>query len=177
MPCSPLSADKPLGRINVMKTILYQKKCCYHDNSHKHSRSHGLLLQWGYIHHFVYYHCCVDKKKSQASHYTSHYKKYEHGQALELMGNIWNIKICMGEKTYRFCNLRKWMDYNKNSLPHIKCVLHLFCVVHRPIYDRFMGGTVNGFLSSLYSLRTYVPTPSKTSRLFFLRERGRLYTG
>ena len=23
------------------------------------------------------------KKKSQASHYTSHYKKYEHGQALE----------------------------------------------------------------------------------------------
>ena len=63
MPCSPLLADKSLGRINVMKTILYQKKCCYHDNSHKHSRSHGLLLQWGYIHHFVYYHCCVDKKR------------------------------------------------------------------------------------------------------------------
>lgn len=64
MPCSPLLADKPHGRINVMKTILCQKKkCCYHDNSHKHSRSHGLLLQWGYIHHFVYYHCCVDKKR------------------------------------------------------------------------------------------------------------------
>ena len=26
MPCSPLLADKPHGRINVMKTILYQKK-------------------------------------------------------------------------------------------------------------------------------------------------------
>ena len=33
LPCSPLLADKPHGRINVMKTILYQKKCCYHDNT------------------------------------------------------------------------------------------------------------------------------------------------
>ena len=35
----------------------------------------------------------------------------------------------------------------KNSLPYIKCVLHLSCVVHGPIYDRFMSCTVNGFLS------------------------------
>ena len=35
----------------------------------------------------------------------------------------------------------------KNSLPYIKCVLRLSCVVHGPIYGRFMGCTVNGFLS------------------------------
>ena len=27
----------------------------------------------------------------------------------------------------------------KNSLPYLKCVLHLSCVVHGPIYGRFMG--------------------------------------
>ena len=35
----------------------------------------------------------------------------------------------------------------KNSLPYIKCVLHLSCVVHGPIYGRFIGCTVNGFPS------------------------------
>ena len=27
----------------------------------------------------------------------------------------------------------------KNSLPYLKCVLRLSCVVHGPMYDRFMG--------------------------------------
>ena len=36
----------------------------------------------------------------------------------------------------------------KNSLPYLKCVLRLSCVVHGPIYDRFMGFYVNGFLST-----------------------------
>ena len=35
----------------------------------------------------------------------------------------------------------------KNSLPHLKCVLRLSCVVHGPIYGRFVGFYVNGFLS------------------------------
>ena len=35
----------------------------------------------------------------------------------------------------------------KNSLPYIKCVLRLSCVVHGPIYGRFICCTVNGFLS------------------------------
>ena len=35
----------------------------------------------------------------------------------------------------------------ENSLPYIKCVLRLSCGVHGPIYGRFMGCTVNGFLS------------------------------
>ena len=34
-----------------------------------------------------------------------------------------------------------------NSLPYLKCVLRLSCVVHGPIYGRFMGFYVNGFLS------------------------------
>ena len=32
----------------------------------------------------------------------------------------------------------------------MKCVLRLSCVVHEPIYGRFMGCTVNGFLSLLF---------------------------
>ena len=41
----------------------------------------------------------------------------------------------------------------KNSLPYLKCVLRLSCVVHGTIYGRFMGFYyVNGFLSKpLYS--------------------------
>ena len=35
----------------------------------------------------------------------------------------------------------------KNSLPYLKCVLRLSCVVKGPIYGRFMGFYVNGFLS------------------------------
>ena len=35
----------------------------------------------------------------------------------------------------------------KNSLPYLKCVLRLSCVVHRPIYGCFMGFYVSGFLS------------------------------
>ena len=43
----------------------------------------------------------------------------------------------------------------KNSLPYLKCVLRLSCVVHGPIYGRFMGcsSTVNGFLS-MYKVYT-----------------------
>ena len=35
----------------------------------------------------------------------------------------------------------------KNSLPYLKCVLRLSCVVQGPIYGRFMSFHVNGFLS------------------------------
>ena len=37
----------------------------------------------------------------------------------------------------------------KNSLPYLKCVLRLSCVVQGPNYGRFMGFYVNGFLSIL----------------------------
>ena len=32
----------------------------------------------------------------------------------------------------------------KNSLPYLKCVLRVSCVVHGPIYGRFMGFHVKG---------------------------------
>ena len=67
--------------------------------------------------------------------------------SIGIVANIQNIRICAGKKTYRFCNLRKWKDFNKNSLPYLKCVLRLSCVVHGPIYGRFIGFYVNGFLS------------------------------
>ena len=35
----------------------------------------------------------------------------------------------------------------KNSLPYLKCTLRLSCVVHGPIYGRFMSFYGNGFLS------------------------------
>ena len=35
----------------------------------------------------------------------------------------------------------------KNSLRHLQCVLRLSCVVHGPIYGRFISFYVNGFLS------------------------------
>ena len=35
----------------------------------------------------------------------------------------------------------------KNSLPYLKCVLRLPCVVHGPIYGRFMGFYANGLSS------------------------------
>ena len=40
----------------------------------------------------------------------------------------------------------------KNSLPYLKCVLRLSCVIHGPIYGRFMGFYVTGFLSKPLNL-------------------------
>ena len=41
----------------------------------------------------------------------------------------------------------------KNSLPYIKCVLRLSCVVHGPIYVRLMDCTVNGTVNGLLYLK------------------------
>ena len=41
----------------------------------------------------------------------------------------------------------------KDSLPYLKCVSRLSCVVHGPIYGRFIGFYVNGFL---YILKWYL---------------------
>ena len=39
------------------------------------------------------------------------------------------------------------ISIKKNSLPYLKCVVRLSCAVHGPIYGRFMGFNVKGFLS------------------------------
>ena len=74
--------------------------------------------------------------------------KYKHRRTSILLHSIRTIRICVDKKTVVFRNLRKSKSI-KNSLPYIKCVLRLSCVVHGPIYGRFMGCTVNGFLSLL----------------------------
>ena len=52
----------------------------------------------------------------------------------------------MGKKPTVSVNYENERISIKNSLPYLKCVLRS-CVVHEPIYGRFMGFYVNGFLS------------------------------
>ena len=49
----------------------------------------------------------------------------------------------------------------KNSLPYLKCVLRLSCVVHGPIYGRFMGFYVDG--KPLYREKTVYIKTHKTA--------------
>ena len=54
--------------------------------------------------------------------------KYEHRRERHLLRNIQNIMICMGKKTCRFCNLRKWKDFTKKQLTVLKmCDTSLLC--------------------------------------------------
>ena len=49
-------------------------------------------------------------------------------------------KDLYGKKTYRFCITYENERISiKSGLPPLKCVLRLSCVVHGPIYGRFMG--------------------------------------
>ena len=45
----------------------------------------------------------------------------------------------MGKKPIVFVTYENERISIKNSLPYLKYVLCLSCVVHRPIYGRFMG--------------------------------------
>ena len=73
--------------------------------------------------------------------------KFEHRRASALLRNIQNIRICMGKKPTVSVTYENERISIKNSSPYLKCVLHLSCVVHGPIYGRFMGFYVSGFLS------------------------------
>ena len=53
----------------------------------------------------------------------------------------------MGKKPIASVTYKNERILIKNSLPYIKCVLRLSCVVRGSIYGRFMGSTVNDFLS------------------------------
>ena len=74
--------------------------------------------------------------------------KYEHRRASALLRDICNIRICMGKKPIVSVTYENERISIKNSLPHLKCVLRLSCVVHETIYSRFIGFYVNGFLST-----------------------------
>ena len=53
----------------------------------------------------------------------------------------------MGKKTIVSVTYENERISIKNSLPYLKCVSCLSCVVHGAIYGRFMGFYVNDFLS------------------------------
>ena len=66
--------------------------------------------------------------------------KYEHRRASALLGNIQNIRIHgMGKKPIVSVTYENERISIKNSLPYLKCLLRLSCVVHGSIYGRFMG--------------------------------------
>ena len=73
--------------------------------------------------------------------------KYEHRWASALLRNIQNIRICMGKKPVVSVTYENERISIKSSLPYLKCVLRLSCVVHGPIYCRFIG-----FLCKQFSL-------------------------
>ena len=54
---------------------------------------------------------------------------YKHRRASVLLRNIRNIRICMGKKPIVFVKNENKRISIKNSLPYIKCVLRLSCVV------------------------------------------------
>ena len=70
--------------------------------------------------------------------------KYEHRRASALLRNIQNIRICMGKKPIVSVTYENERISIKNSLPYLKCVLRLSCVVHGPTYGRFMVFCVRG---------------------------------
>ena len=72
--------------------------------------------------------------------------KYEHRRTSALLRNVQNIRICLGKKPIVSVTYENERISIKNSLPYLKCVLRLSCVVHGPIYCRFMSFYVNCFL-------------------------------
>ena len=53
----------------------------------------------------------------------------------------------MGKKPIVSVTYENERNSMKDIFPYLKCVLRLYCVVHGPIYGRFMGFYVNGVLS------------------------------
>ena len=89
---------------------------------------------------FAYYGCLNTGSPSS---------KYKHRRTSTLLHNIRNTlyKDLYGKKPIVFVTYENERISIKNSLPCIKCVLRHSSVVHGPIYGRFMGCTVNCFLS------------------------------
>ena len=88
--------------------------------------------------------------------------KYEHPRTSALLRNIRNIRICMG-KSYHFCNLRKWKDFNKKKQLTLlrMCVKSLLCGRRADL------SPFNGFWCKRFSLyiKVYREIPSATKLL------------
>ena len=71
----------------------------------------------------------------------------EHRRKSALLRNSRNIRIYLGKKPIVSVTNENERISIKNSLTYLKCESRLSCVAHGPIYSRFMGFFVNGFLS------------------------------
>ena len=60
-------------------------------------------------------------------------------KACSQASNIQNIRICMGKKPIVSVTYENERISIKYTLPYLKCVLRLSCVVYGPIYGRFMA--------------------------------------
>ena len=74
--------------------------------------------------------------------------KYEHPRASALLRNIQNVRICMGKKPIVSLTKENGRISIKNSLPYLKCVLCLSCVVHGAIDGRFIGFYVTVYIKT-----------------------------
>ena len=89
----------------------------------------------------------MPERRKEDSSTGSPSSKYKHRRTSALLRNIPNIRICMGKKPIVSVTYENERISIKDSLPYLKSVLRLSCVVHGPIYGRFMGLHVNSFLS------------------------------
>ena len=88
-----------------------------------------------------------------------------------MLHNIQNTRICIGKKPIVSVTYENGRISIKNSLPYLKCVLRLSCVVHGPIYGRFMGFYVNRFLSIIKVYQSWlVGHSSEAARLIHRRK-------
>ena len=62
--------------------------------------------------------------------------KYEHRRTSALLRNIQNVRIYIGKKPIVSVTYENERISIKNSLPYLKCVLRLSCVVHGRSYGR-----------------------------------------
>ena len=96
------------------------------------------------------------KRDSSARFHSSPSSKYEHRRTSALWCNIRNIRICMRKKTILSVTCEnERISIKKNSLPYMKCVLRLSCVVH----------TVNGFLSIYWGFQRRKTVVNSLQRL------------
>ena len=108
----------------------------------QHSRRYRTCFLFPYCFHFTDLPISNVSNSSTCSITGSPSSKYEHRRASALFSNIQNIRICMGKKTIVSGTYENERISIKNSLPYLKCVLRLSCLVHRPT-DLW---PLNGFL-------------------------------
>ena len=93
-----------------------------------------------------FYFLRMPERRKEDSSTGSPSSKYKHRRTSALLRNIPNIRICMGKKPIVSVTYENERISIKDSLPYLKSVLRLSCLVHGPIYGRFMGKRFSLFI-------------------------------